>query len=155
MLSEELAIELDILEICKNSGDINVGDSFTGIDVRCMNGYSKTFLSKPCYCIGKVGDKKRVFVTDNKRCYFTVSGGWGKKDGVLSFVHLDNDLYFDYPTGINELRDYINNIPAAHSLTGAMISSAKKRRANMYLKALQEYEENKNEHKDIQPSEGG
>ena len=136
MLSEELAIELDILEICKNSGDINVGDSFTGIDVRCMNGYSKTFLSKPCYCIGKVGDKKRVFV-------------------VLSFVHLDNDLYFDYPTGINELRDYINNIPAAHSLTGAMISSAKKRRANMYLKALQEYEENKNEHKDIQPTEGG
>ena len=148
MLAKDRMEELAILEICKNSGDIDVGDCFIGIDERCMNGYSKTFLSKPCYCIGKVDDKKRIFVTENKRCYFTVSGGWGEKDGVLTFVHLDNDLCFDYPTGINELRNYVDNIPDIpnrQSWTGAMINSSKKRMANMYLKALQEFEENKNE----------
>ena len=142
MLSKEKADELEIFEICRNSGDIKIGDCFTGINKKCMKYYSKAFLKKPCRCIGKVDDKQRIFVTEDKRCYFTVSDGWGEKNGVLTFVHLDNDMFFENPTGINELRDYIDSIPPAKSWISAMSGFSRRSWANRYLKALEEYEIN-------------
>ena len=140
MLSKEKADEFEVFEICKNSRDINIGDSFIGINKRCMRCYSKAFLKKPCRCIGKVDDKQRIFVTDDKRCYFTVSGGWGEKNGVLSFVHLDNDMFFENPTGVNELRDYIDNIPPSKSWIRALSNHSRRSWATKYLETLEEYE---------------
>jgi hypothetical protein len=69
MLSEQKELEFEILEICKNSGDVNVGDRFDGVM------YNSEFGDRPCVCIGKTNNT-RLFVTEDKRCYFTVSGGW-------------------------------------------------------------------------------
>lgn len=55
MLSKEKIFENKTYEICKNSGDINVGDHFKGILVKddlCE------LSKKLCTCIGKINVRK-------------------------------------------------------------------------------------------------
>ena len=132
MLSKEYETRLEILEICKNSGDIDVGEHFSGVM------YSNELYNKPCVCIGKT-ERTRLFRTEDRTCYFTVSGGWGEKEGELVEIEIGSFLRFDKPSGIEEIRDYIDNMPAAHSRTGAIVNDSKRKTANMYIKALEKY----------------
>ena len=133
MLSEEKEIELEILEICKSSGDVNVGDRFDGVM------YNSEFGDRPCVCIGKTNNT-RLFVTEDKRCYFTVSGGWGVKDGKLASVDIYGQLRFDKPSGADELRSYIKNLKPATSCATAALRHGYKTVAEMYLDALEKLE---------------
>ena len=133
MLSEEKEIRLEILETCKNSGDINVGDRFDGVM------YISDLGDRPCVCIGKT-NSYRLFVTEDKLCYFTASDGWGVKDGKLAGVKIGNLLRFDKPSGADELRSYIKNLKPATSCATAALRHGYKTRAEMYLDALQKFE---------------
>ena len=133
MLSEEKEIELEILEICKNSGDINVGDRFEGVM------YNSDLGDRPCVCIGKT-NSYRLFVTEDKRCYFTVYYGWGAKDGKLAGVYISGRIRFEKPAGADEIRSYIKNLKPATSCATAALRHGYKTRAEMYLDALQKFE---------------
>ena len=135
MLSEEKEIGLEILETCKNSGDINVGDRFDGVM------YISDLGDRPCVCIGKT-EKSRLFVTEDKRCYFTVYYGWGEKGGKLAGVYISGRIHFDKPSGADELRSYINNLKPATSCATAALRHGYKTVAEIYLDALQKLEEN-------------
>ncbi|MDO4847200.1 MAG: hypothetical protein Q3968_03600 [Clostridiaceae bacterium] len=148
MLSEEKEIELEILEICKNSGDVNVGDRFDGVM------YNSEFGDRPCVCIGKTNNT-RLFVTEDKRCYFTVSGGWGVKDGKLASVDIYGRLRFDKPSGADEIRNYMNSLKPAKGWSSAMLRYGRMTLARSYLNVMQKFEEDENGDKDIQPHECG
>ena len=135
MLSEEKEIRLEILEICKNSGDVNTGDRFEGVM------YSSDLGNRPCVCIGKA-EKSRLFVTEDKRCYFTVSGGWGVKDGKLAAIDIYGRIRFDNPSGVEELRSYISGLKPPTSWSGAMLRYGRMVTVKSYLNALQKLEEN-------------
>ena len=148
MLSEEKEIELEIFEICKNSGDVNVGDRFDGVM------YSRELGDRPCVCIGKT-NSYRLFVTEDKLFYFTVSDGWGVKDGKLAGVYISGRIRFEKPAGADEIRSYIKNLKPATSCSSAVYRHGYKTAAEMYLNALQKFEDNNNESKGIQPHECG
>lgn len=150
MLSKEEEKELELLEICRDSEDVNVGDHFSGV-----YGGWRDFVGESFSCIGKRGDKRRLFVTDDRKRYFAVSDGWGKKDGKLAIISVCNELEFNEPTGIEGLKEYIESLPEPHGMSSYYFYYSRKGYASLYIKALQELEENKNEHKDIQPAEGG
>lgn len=135
MLSEEKEIELEIFEICKNCGDVNTGDRFDGVM------YNSELDDRPCVCIGKT-ENSRLFVTEDKLCYFTVSGGWGVKDGKLAGVYISGRIRFEKPAGADELRSYIKNLKPATSCATAALRHGYKTVAEIYLNALQKLEEN-------------
>ena len=134
MLSERKEQELEILEICKNSGDVNVGDRFDGVM------YNSDLVDRPCVCIGKT-NSYRLFVTEDKLCYFMASDGWGVKGGRLAGVKIGNLLCFDKPSGADEIRSYIKNLKPPTSCASAALHHGYKTRAEIYLDALQKFEE--------------
>ena len=129
MLSENERIKYETFEICKNSGDVEIGETFHGV----MN--DTELNNRPCVCIGKLGDE-RLFGTEDRTCYFTVSDGWGKKDGRLVGMHIGNFLRFDKPSGIEEIRAYIKNREHPNSPNGATLRFGEKAMARMYIEAL-------------------
>ena len=137
MLTKEKELELEILEICKNSGDIEVGDRFDGFyGYKCYDElYDRSFL-----CIGK-RDNVRLFTTMDKLYYFTVSGGWGEKDGKLVAIGIYGMLHFKVPSGADELRNYISSQKPATGYSSAMLRQARINVAENYLEALQKFEE--------------
>ena len=134
MLSEEKEIELEIFEICKNSGDITVGDRFEGVM------YNSDLGDRPCVCIGKT-NSYRLFVTEDKLFYFMVSDGWGVKDGKLAGVYISGRIRFEKPAGADEIRSYIKNLKPPTSCVSAARRHGYKTVAEMYLEALQKLEE--------------
>ena len=137
MLTKEKKLEFEILEICKNSGDIEVGDRFDGFyGYKCYDElYDRSFL-----CIGK-RDNVRLFTTMDKLYYFTVSGGWGEKDGKLVAIEIYGMLHFKVPSGADELRNYISSLKPATGYSSAMLRQARIKVAENYLEALQKFEE--------------
>ena len=148
MLNDRERIKYEIFDICNNSGDIEIGETFNGV----MNNNKLNDI--PCVCIGKTRNE-RLFRTEDRTCYFTVYGGWGKKDGKLVGIEIGSFLRFDKPAGAEEIREYINNKKHSNSWSGAMARHAETTYTNWYIKALEELEENKNERKNIQPHECG
>ena len=134
MLTEEKKLELEILEICKNSGDIEVGDRFDGVM------YNTELGDRPCVCIGKT-KSSRLFVTEDKRCYFAVYNGWGEKDRKLVAIYISGKLCFDKPSGADEIRSYIKNLKPATSCVSAVYRHEFKTIGEIYLEALQKLEE--------------
>lgn len=134
MLTEKKELELEILEICKNSSDIEVGDRFDGVM------YNTELGDRPCVCIGKT-KSSRLFVTEDKLCYFTVYDGWGVKDGKLAGVKICSLLRFDKPSGADEIRSYIKNLKPPTSCVSAALRHGYKTVAEIYLEALQKFEE--------------
>lgn len=58
MLAKKEKLKSEVFEICKNSPDIDIGDSFKGV-ISADSIYD--YADKPCHCIGKVNDETRVF----------------------------------------------------------------------------------------------
>ena len=134
MLSNDKRIQYETFEICKDSGDVEIGETFNGV----MN--DTALNNEPCVCIGKLGDE-RLFRTEDRTCYFTVSDGWGKKDGRLVGMHIGNFLRFDKPSGIEEIRAYIKNREHPDSPNGATIGFGERAMARMYIDVLGQLEE--------------
>ena len=133
MLSKEKIFEHTTYEICKNSGDINIGDHFEGILVKddlCE------LTKKPCTCIGKINDTERVFQSDDKLCYFSVKDGWGKFNGYLAALSTGFFLRFNAPTDLNGVRELINNPPPAKSMYGNMLRHSEITAAKMIIESV-------------------
>ncbi len=134
MLSKEKIFEHTTYEICKNSGDINVGDHFEGILVK--DDYFE-LAKKPCMCIGKINDTERVFRSDDKLCYFSVKDGWGKFNGYLAALNTGLFLRFNTPTDLNGVRELINNPPPAKSMNGKILRHAEITDAKKIIEAVE------------------
>lgn len=114
MLSKRKEYQDEIYEICKKSGDVNINDRFK--EVRFFESvlYDKTYVEIPCVCIGKIGGSERVFLTEDKLCYFSVTAGWGENDGYL--VALNQGFVFKHytPMDLEDLKAFVANPPEAH-----------------------------------------
>ena len=120
MLSERKEYRDKIYEICKNGGDVNINDHFTGVIFSESALYDRSYASMPCKCIGKIDSSERVFLTDDKLCYFSVTDGWGEKDGYL--VALEQGFVFrhDIPMELEDLKAFVAEPPEAHGFAANM-----------------------------------
>ena len=131
MMSERKKKEMEIFTICQTSGDVNIGDRFMGTRFLSSVLYDKYYAKTPCVCIGKIGNSERVFVTEDKLCYFSVTYGWGEKDGFLVALNQGFEFKHDQPMEIAELKEFVANPPEAHGFASNMkrgleIAEAKK-----------------------------
>lgn len=120
MLSKRKEYQNEIYEICKKNGDVSINDRFRGVQFSESALYDKYYAEMPCVCIGKIGSSERVFLTDDKLCYFSVTNGWGAKDGYL--VALEQGFIFkhDVPMEIEDLKEFVANPPEAHGFAANM-----------------------------------
>ncbi len=137
MLSKRKEYRDKIYEICKKSGDVNINDHFTGVLFSESELYDKPYASMPCKCIGKIGSSERVFLTDDKLCYFSVTDGWGEKDGYL--VALDQGFVFrhDIPMELEDLKAFVAKPPEAHGFAANMKRCAEIRIATTIISILE------------------
>ena len=137
MLSKRKEYRDEIYEICKKSDDVNVNDHFTGVLFSESELYDKSYASMPCKCIGKIGSYERVFLTDDKLCYFSVTDGWGEKDGYL--VALGQGFVFrhDIPMELEDLKAFVADPPEAHGFAANMKRCAEIRIAKTIISILE------------------
>ena len=69
--------------ICAKSADVAAGQEFSGCVFAHENSGTAPLKGKKVVCVGKIGDGERVFRTIDGKAYFSVTCGWGEKDGVL------------------------------------------------------------------------
>ena len=134
MLSKEKIFENKTYEICKNSGDINVGDHFKGILIKddlCE------LSKKSCTCIGKINDNERFFLSDDMLCYFSVTDGWGEYNGYLAALNKGVFLRFNTPTDLDGVRELIKNPPPAKSMYGNILRHAEITAAEKIIEAVE------------------
>ena len=120
MMSERKKKEMEIFTICQKSGDVNINDCFKGTKFLSSVLYDNYYAKTPCICIGKIGNSERVFVTEDKLCYFSVTYGWGEKDGFLVALNQGFEFKHVMPMGIKELKEFIANPPEAHGFASHM-----------------------------------
>ena len=120
MMSERKKKEMEIFAICQTSGDVNINDRFKGTKFLSSVLYDDYYAKTPCICIGKIGNSERVFVTEDKLCYFSVTYGWGEKDGFLVALNQGFEFKHDQPMGIKELKEFIANSTEAHGFASHM-----------------------------------
>ncbi len=137
MLSKRKEYRDEIYEICQKSGDVNINDHFTGVILSESKVYDKSYASMPCKCIGKIGSSERVFLTDDKLCYFSVTDGWGEKEGCL--VALEQGFVFrhDIPMELEDLKVFVAEPPEAHGFAANMKRCAEIRIAKTIISILE------------------
>ena len=131
MLSKRKEYQNEIYMACQKSGDVNINDRFKGVRFLGSVFFEKYYETTPCVCIGKIGSSERVFLTEDKLCYFSVTGGWGEKDGFLVALSQGFEFKHDKPMEIDDLKKLISNLPEAHGFASHMkrgieIGTAKK-----------------------------
>lgn len=95
-------------------------------------------------CLGKPDEFRRIFVTDDRRRYFSVCNGWGKRDGKLVALNITDELIFEGPMGVKELREYIDDIPHASGLYENIFRDMKIKYIEQIIGFLQETEADEN-----------
>lgn len=120
MMSKRKMYESKIYTICQTSGDVNINDRFNGVKFMLSVFHAEYYAKTPCICIGKIGDSERVFVTEDKLCYFSVTDGWGVNDGYIFALNLGFEFKHDKPMGIYEIKEFVANTPEAHGFTSHM-----------------------------------
>lgn len=138
MLAKKEKLKSEVFEICKNSPDIDIGDSFKGV-ISADSIYDYAY--KPCHCIGKVNDENRVFFTDDMRSCFSVYGGWGKKGNFLYTLGIYNQMNFGRQMDIRKLELYVENMPKPLGMYTAMNQQFAKGYIRQIIRYLQEYKE--------------
>lgn len=125
MLSVKNLKKREFYEICHHSNDVSVNDRFKGALFFSEVQGDKRLSSTPVICIGKLGDNERIFRTEDKRCYFGVSEGWGVKDGYLFSLNEEFCLEFKKPMDVNDLKDYLKDPPVPHGFVSHMALGSK------------------------------
>lgn len=138
MLAKKEKLKSEVFEICKNSPDIDIGDSFKGV-ISADSIYD--YADKPCHCIGKVNDETRVFFTDDMQSCFSVYGGWGKKGNFLYTLGICNQMNFGQQMDIRKLELYVENMPKPLGMYTAMNQQFAKGYIRQIIRYLQEYKE--------------
>lgn len=137
MLSKRKEYRDEIYEICQKSGDVNINDHFTGVIFSESALYDRSYASMPCKCIGKIGGSERVFLTDDKLCYFSVTDGWGKKDGYLVALNQGFVFRLDTPMELEDLKEFVADPPEAHGFAANMKRCAEIRIAKTIISILE------------------
>ena len=137
MLSKRKEYRDEIYEICKKSGDVNVNDHFTGVIFSESALYDRSYASMPCKCIGKIGSSERVFLTDDKLCYFSVTDGWGEKDGYLAALGQGFVFRHDTPMELEDLKAFVAEPPEAHGFAANIKRCAEIRIAKTIISILE------------------
>ena len=128
--------ENEIYEICKSARDINSNDCFRGMRILRQAIGSEHLLERPFACIGKIGNSKRILLTDDKLCCFSVTDGRGEKDGYLFALNSGFVFNSENPVGVKELKEFIDNPPTSHGFIFHMATGCKIETAKKILKAL-------------------
>ena len=139
MLSKRKEYQDEIYEICKNSGDVNINDRFKGVRFSESVFYDKSYASIPCVCIGKIGGSERVFITDDKLCYFSVTGGWRVTDGYLVALNRGFVFKHDIPMELEDLKEFVANPPETHGYAANMKRCTEIRIAKNIINILEKY----------------
>ena len=137
MLSKRKEYRDKIYEICKKSGDVNINDHFTGVLFSGSELYDKPYASMPCKCIGKIGSSERVFLTDDKLCYFSVTDGWGEKEGSLAALGQGFVFRHDIPMELEDLKAFVAEPPEAHGFAANIKRCAEIRIAKTIISILE------------------
>ena len=140
MLSKRKEYQNEIYEICQKSGDVSINDRFRGVQFSESALYDKSYAEKPCVCIGKIGGSERVFLTDDKLCYFSVTDGWGKKDGYLVALNQGFVFRLDTPMELEDLKEFVSD-PEAHGFAANMKRCAEIRIAKTIISILEKSSE--------------
>lgn len=120
MLSKRKEYQNEIYRICQKSGDVNTNDRFNGVRFFDSVLYEKYYETMPCVCIGKIDNSERVFLTEDKLCYFSVTGGWGEKDGFLVALSQGFEFKHDTPMELDDLKKFVSNPPEVHGFASHM-----------------------------------
>ena len=137
MLSKRKEYRDEIYEICQKSGDVNINDHFTGVIFSESAFYDRSYASMPCKCIGKIGSSERVFLTDDKLCYFSVTDGWGEKDGYLAALGQGFVFRHDTPMELEDLKAFVAEPPEAHGFAANIKRCAEIRIAKTIISILE------------------
>ena len=97
---------------------------------------SEHLLERTFACIGKIGDSERILLTDDKLCCFSVTDGWGEKDGYLFALNLGFVFNSEKPVGVKELKEFIDNPPTSHGFISHMAMGCEIEKAKKILKVL-------------------
>ena len=136
MLSEKKLCENEIYEICKSARDINLNECFRGVRILTPAIGSEHLLERTFACIGKIGSSERILLTDDKLCCFSVTDGWGEKDGYLFALNLGFVFNSEKPVGVKKLKEFIDNPPTSHGFISHMAMGCEIEKAKKILKAL-------------------
>ena len=139
MLSERKKKEMEMFTICQTSGDININDRFNGTRYLTPVLFDEYYAKTPCICIGKIGNSERIFVTEDKLCYFSVTYGWGEKDGFLVVLNQGFEFKHDQPMGINELKEFVTNPPETHGFASHMKVGLEITNAKLIIQLLEKH----------------
>ena len=137
MMSDRKKKEMEIFTICQKSGDVNINDHFTGVLFSESELYDKPYASMPCKCIGKIGSSERVFLTDDKLCSFSVTDGWGEKEGSLAALGQGFVFRYDTPMELEDLKAFVTKPPEAHGFAANMKRCAEIRIATTIISILE------------------
>ena len=137
MLSKRKEYQNEIYEICQKSGDVSINDRFKGVQFSESALYDKSYAEMPCVCIGKIGGSERVFLTDDKLCYFSVTDGWGENDGYLVALNQGFVLRHDISMDLEELKEFVADPPEAHGFAANMKRCAEIRIAKIIISILE------------------
>ena len=141
MLSKRKEYQNEIYEICQKSGDVSINDRFRGVQFSESALYDKSYAEKPCVCIGKIGGSERVFLTDDKLCYVSVTGVWRKKDGYLVALNQGFVFRHDSPMELEELKVFVADPSEAHGFAANMKRCAEIRIAKTIISILEKSSE--------------
>ena len=126
MLSQKLTEKIRIYKICERSGDIEVGDTFTGVRAAEPSQY-RDIIGIDVVCCGKVSEDELLFRAEDGRFYFSVKDGWGEEDGVLYVIKRGLFFDFEHPTSDETiLAECEKALGEYHSWAGAMAHQSKK-----------------------------
>lgn len=137
MLSKRKEYQNEIYEICQKSGDVSINDRFRGVRFSESALYDKSYAEMPCVCIGKIGGSERVFLTDDKLCYFSVTDGWGENDGYLVALNQGFVFRHDISMELEELKVFVADPPEAHGFAANMKRCAEIRIAKIIISILE------------------
>ena len=137
MLSKRKEYQDEIYEICKKSGDVSINDRFKGVQFSESALYDKSYTEMSCVCIGKIGGSERVFLTDDKLCYFSVTDGWGEKEGSLAALGQGFMFRYDTPMELEDLKVFVAELPKIHGFAANMKRCAEIRIAKTIISILE------------------
>jgi hypothetical protein len=130
MLASRILKKEEIYNICRESTDINPGDTFSSVVLAedgPLSSFSDTIPAGTIRCWGTAQDEA-LFSVNNGQIYFSIADGWGVKDGVLHGLR-PGTIYFDFehPTTPETIvEECIRHYGTYHSFAGAMADRHRK-----------------------------
>ena len=83
MISFKEIKKMAVLEICRDSDEIHIGDTFYSCVLAEDGCYSPPPADGIIICCGRITENEMLFCTEDGRIFFSLRDYWGKRDGIL------------------------------------------------------------------------